>query len=85
MIANLFLNIISNFLIWIVDLYPQMETIPSAFDSSVNFLMPFFNMADSVFPISTVFQIFLLYLTIESGLLIFKLFNFLFNKFRGSG
>lgn len=85
MILDTILYIFFTFLIYVFSLLPPMTNIPVAFDESLNFLVPFFNQANSIFPISTVFTIFLLFLTIESVLLIYKVFNWIVNKLRGSG
>lgn len=85
MIIDSVLYIFLRILEEIFNLLPEMVSVPEKFDDSITFLLPFWSMANSIFPISTIFQIFLLYLTIEGGLLLFKIFNWIVNKLRGSG
>lgn len=85
MILDTILYIFLLLLLEIFDLLPAMETVPSNFDSAITTIVPIFSQLNSIIPVSTVITIFLLYLTIEGGLLVFKIFNWIINKLRGSG
>ncbi len=59
--------------------------IPANVDSAFATFASFFHKANAIFPMDTTFAIIGLTLTIETGILTFKVANYIINKIRGSG
>lgn len=85
MVLDLILYLFFLFLLEVIDLFPDAVALPSAIDSSLTLIVPILSQLNSILPIATIFVIFGLYLTIEGGLLLFKIINWIINKLRGSG
>jgi hypothetical protein len=68
----------------LLSLLPTVS-IPSNVNDAFTTFATFFHKANAVFPMSTVFTIIGLTLAIESGILLFKIANYIINKIRGSG
>lgn len=85
MIIDLILYLFLQIILQVLDLLPPMTDIPTDFSNAINTFIPIISQLNQIMPVSTIITIFLLYLTIEGGLLLFKMFNWILNKLRGSG
>lgn len=85
MITSAIIGIILDFMTFIFNLLPDSQDLPSNISSSLSLFSSYFSQANTLFPVSTMFQILSLGLTFEAVILLFKLTNFLLNKIRGSG
>ena len=63
----------------------QLVDLPSSVNDAFQTVSIYFQKANAIFPIDTIFTIIGLVLAIESGILAIKLINWALNKFRGSG
>lgn len=80
-LMNLFLTCIS----FCFSFLPDSDSLPSQISDSLLVFASYFNKADSLFPVSTVFTIIALGVSVELALFFFKLINWVLNKIRGSG
>ncbi|MFA6376664.1 MAG: hypothetical protein WCX69_04670 [Candidatus Paceibacterota bacterium] len=84
-LADILIGLVTDLIVWFVGLLPTPSALPSGVNAALTAIGAFFQKANAMFPIDTVFQIFGLVVTIEGGILAFKLGNWAFNKFRGAG
>lgn len=69
----------------LIDLFPSPSSLPSGINSAFELLGGYFKKANAILPVDTMVTIFSLILTLEAGILAFKISNWVINKFRGSG
>lgn len=85
MIVDLILKIFYYVLFVLISLLPASSVLPVEISNGFLAFATTFNKINSIFPLDTLFLLFSLFISIESGILLFKLFNWAINKFRGSG
>lgn len=85
MITDLLLIMFRSILDAMIFLLPNASGLPTEISSAVVSFAPYFSKANSFLPVSTVFSIMALVLVFESGILLFKILNWILNKLRGSG
>jgi len=85
MIGNLFLNLIYWFLNIIIGAFPIFSGLPDGVNSAFDLLHNSLAGANSIFPMSTLIDIIGFVLIVESSVILFKTFNWIYNKVRGSG
>ncbi len=69
----------------LIDLFPSPSSLPSGINDAFTLLGQYFQKANAILPVDTMITILGLILTLESGILAFKIANWVINKFRGSG
>ncbi len=84
MVLEAIINIFMFVLGGLLSLLPSVA-IPTNVDSAFTTFATFFHKANAIFPMDTVFAIISITLTIETGILTFKVANYIINKIRGSG
>lgn len=67
-----------------VNLLPNGEDSEFLSDA-LSFFTPTLSKLNSIFPVDTLIYCISIFLTVEAGILTFKIMNWLFNKVRGSG
>ena len=85
MIAEAIATILFSFITGLISLLPNPETLPSFIDSAFTSIAPFWGFANYFFPVTVLVSIFILGMAIEGSILGFKIVNWVYNKFRGSG
>lgn len=85
MITEIILRMFRSVLQIALMLLPNSSPLPIQIQSSLNSMSTYFNYANKLLPIDTIFVIIGLGLLFESTILLFKLVNFAINKLRGSG
>jgi hypothetical protein len=85
MITEFLLILFRDILLTGIAILPNAGPLPSGIQNGFSLFSNYFNIADKIFPVSTVFQIIGIGLTFEAGILFFKIINFTIKKLRGSG
>lgn len=83
MIINFLLNSLISFFTWAINLLPDYTGLPVGVTSAFTFFQPYFNLAYQVFPMGTVFQIAVLMIGIEIGILTWDIFWWLYERLPG--
>jgi hypothetical protein len=78
-------TIYDSILNWILGLLPNSEGFPNAFTQALGTYITYLNGFDYVFPVSTIFQILVLYVSFEILVLLWNLARMIANLVRGSG
>lgn len=85
MISNLLLLFFYYFFLGVITLFPNFTELPQDVDNAMNTISPYFIQAKAFVPMETLITILSSIILFETGLLTFKLINFVFKKLRGSG
>lgn len=85
MITEFLLILFRDILLTGISILPNADALPSGIQNGFTLFSNYFNMADKLFPVSTIFQIIGVGLSFELGILLFKVINFAIKKLRGSG
>lgn len=85
MITEYFLSALYGLAYYLVSVLPNPETLPSQIDDAFTAISTYWPTASAFFPLSTLFTILGLGLSIELSILGFKMSNWVFDKIRGAG
>jgi hypothetical protein len=85
MITNALLWIFFTFLASVVSLFPLYSGMPVSFDSALSTITPYLNYINNFFPVDTLWSVLSYLFIFYTGLLSFKILNWIINKVRGSG
>lgn len=83
MIVNFLIQMLISFITWAVGFLPNFNGLPQGVTDGFTFLQPYFNLAYSIFPMGTVFQILLLMISIEIGVWSWDIFWWIYEKLPG--
>lgn len=85
MIFQALINIIFSVLDFIIGLLPDPTSLPDEMSDAFTQIASYLKKVNHYLPMETIFSIIGLIFAIETGLLLFTVFNWLYNKVRGSG
>lgn len=85
MITQFFLDTISAVIEFFIGLLPDPEALPDGLSSALSTFADSTHFLNHLFPMSTFLIVFSFVVAIELGLQAFNAYNWLYNKFRGSG
>jgi len=80
MITTVFVFLAGVLLSGLVQLLSLGGSLPAGVDSALNYFAPFWNDWDVVFPLDTLVEIIVLCMTIEAGILLFHLGEWIYHK-----
>ena len=85
MITLQLIKIFSGLVNFLLSILPTADAIPSEINQAFSLVAGFFKKANAIFPVDTTFTIIGMIITIEAGILVFKVANWGINKIRGAG
>lgn len=85
MIFQFLINIVFDIINAVISVLPDPDELPGGISSAFNTIATYFHKANAILPVDTMFTIIGLILSVEAGVLLFKLSNWVINKVRGSG
>jgi len=73
-------------IVWaVLDILPEYTFLPEAARNAFDQLVPYFGIANKIFPVDTLFAVAVFVFYVEGAFFLFKMFNWLFDKVRGAG
>jgi len=85
MITLFIISAFASLVSYLLSLLPAPETIPSNIDSALTTMGAYFSKLNMFLPVDTLLTLLSLFITIETGILTYKIVIFVYNKIRGSG
>ena len=85
MITETIIHIFQKIILAVLSILPSASSVPSQINSAFTLFAGFFQKANAIFPMDTVFTIIGITISVEAAILAFKLGDWLYNKIRGTG
>lgn len=85
MISDILLQFLFEFLSWGFRALPDFIPLPASVDSSFDYFLDLWAVGNSLLPLNDVFAMISFVVSLEAGIFLFRLVEFIYNKVRGSG
>lgn len=80
MITEIILNIFYSVAAFILYLLPESQEFPDALNTAMTNIASYYDKANTIFPVDTLFQVIGIALTIEAAILVYKIIDYFWKR-----